>query len=282
MENVYFDGSNIVASDLSTLFVKPCKKDFNLLLPIAAQKWIVKQNEVTIFETNEGYILGAFGSKFEFTKVEGRYPDYKKVMPVNELVLKVNKKELVKSLAQVRKLANQACNLVCLRACDNLFEVSTKDVDFNLDAKVNVLCENLQGIYGNIGFNSEKLLTVLSLIASDIVEIKLKNEFSGCYFNDILLMPMNLENCAGISQKVIETETKHASENSDTDEKICKSIALQFAEPDLLETNTGQKINRSNLMKNAWTLYRFYNGDYSWSEVLKMVWYDARKMKLAA
>lgn len=225
MECVYLDGSNIVASDGHILYFKPLKTDYKILIPIAAQKWILKQKFITIFESDTKYLFESENSKFEYNKINGSYPEYMKVLTKNELKVKVNRKDFINAISQVEIMANQASNLACLEFSGDCLLASACDSDFKLDSRVRLNIDNFSSVAGCIGFNSQKLLTVLSLCDSDMIKISLKNEFSGCYFNDILLMPMNIEgnekHITGNSPETNTDEKKHASENSDTDEKIC-------------------------------------------------------------
>jgi hypothetical protein len=231
LECVYFDSQNIVATDGHVLFSRPCKKEFNILIPIPAQKWIVKQKCVTIFENDNTFILESENSKFEFRREPENFPDYRRVLPKNELRIRINKVDLINAISQAEIMANQASNLLKIEIAQNSIIVSSQDFDYSLYSSVYLPIENLSNVSGCIGFKSSLLLTVLTLDkvkGNDMLEINLKDEFSGCYFDDILVMPMNLkDNDKPI--KSVETDTdekKHASEKSDTDEKICTEIAI--------------------------------------------------------
>lgn len=101
--------------------------------------------------------------------VEGNFPDYNAVMPLNnDKSMNIDKSNFHNTIKRVSLFANEASKLVKFSFHNNEAEISAQDIDFSISAfeKINCLYDN-EDI--NIGFKSSFLLDILQNIdATDI------------------------------------------------------------------------------------------------------------------
>ncbi|MCP4723888.1 MAG: DNA polymerase III subunit beta [bacterium] len=123
------------------------------------------------------------------TLIEGRYPDYEKVIPHNnEKVLRVNREQVISALRTVSVLANKITQQVRLKIASNNLTISSQDMDRgegfeSLEAEYSG--ENIE-----IGFNSNYLIEILKHIDTENVLFHFDSSTSAA-----LLFPENqLEN----------------------------------------------------------------------------------------
>ncbi|MFC1563895.1 DNA polymerase III subunit beta [candidate division KSB1 bacterium] len=102
------------------------------------------------------------------TLIEGRYPDYEKVIPHNnEKILRVNREQVVSALRTVSVLANKITQQVRLKVSLNNIVISSQDMDKGEGF------ESLEAEYSGeeleIGFNSNYLVEILKHIDTENV-----------------------------------------------------------------------------------------------------------------
>ncbi|HPG74244.1 MAG TPA: DNA polymerase III subunit beta, partial [Bacteroidales bacterium] len=137
--------------------------------------------------------------------VEGSYPNYVAVIPVNNPnKLVVDRGLLFSNLKRVAVCSNQASNLVKLHITGNQLEISAQDIDYSVSGYESQHCV-YEGDEMNIGFKSPFLMEILQNISTPEVLIELSDPTrAGLVLpkdNDnpdehilMLLMPMMINN----------------------------------------------------------------------------------------
>jgi DNA polymerase-3 subunit beta len=124
-------------------------------------------------EKNAFFTLNGF--KMVCRLVEGKYPAYNSVIPLNnpnELV--IDRVVFYTTLKRVSVFANQASNLVRLKLTPSELIVSAQDIDFAISAVETIKCE-YDGQPMEIGFKSTFLVEILSNLSSEDVKMKLSD-----------------------------------------------------------------------------------------------------------
>lgn len=273
---VNIENEFIVATTGHVLFKKSFLSDFSLLIPSVACKWLVKRKNVEIWQDNAEIWLISETGKMSFPKISENFPNWRAVVPEkSKMSISVNCKDLQKSIARVRKFAE--FDKITLAFDENILTVSGINESNEEQCTEKLIIEG--NCTGQISFFAEMLLTCLS-VEADTVELNFTGIGLACFVNENICMPAENKTDFLKENQISVKNESNISVNFE------KSVAVYFdnwIEPELLENKIDGKINRSNIMKNAWALYRFYAGEFTWSEILKMVWYDAKKeIKLAA
>ncbi len=124
-------------------------------------------------EKNAFFTLTGF--KMVSRLVEGRYPAYNSVIPVNNPNnLVIDRLEFYNTLKRVSVFANQASNLVRLKLTPTQLIVSAQDIDFAISAVETIKCE-YEGQEMEIGFKSTFLVEILSNLSTGDVRMALSD-----------------------------------------------------------------------------------------------------------
>lgn len=109
--------------------------------------------------------------------IEGKYPNYKQLIPQNlgEKV-KVKREDLLSSLKRVSLLSNQKSKGVTLNFADGLLEITSNNPELG-DAREEIPVE-YSGKSLKIGFNAKYIMDVLNSIGDDEVNFDLKDQLS--------------------------------------------------------------------------------------------------------
>ena len=187
MNGIYFDvtseGMTLVGSDAHKLvrfkntgitldednaFILP-KKPANLLKNI-----LPKESGDAVIEFDKKNACFSLSNYKMFCRlVEGRYPSYNTVIPVNNPnKVVVNRVGLITTLKRVSVCSNQASNLIKLDINNNEMMISAQDIDFSISAKETMPC-GYDGDAINIGFKSVFLIEILMNLDSEEVVIEL-------------------------------------------------------------------------------------------------------------
>ncbi len=107
--------------------------------------------------------------------VEGNYPSYNSVIPVNNPnKLVIGRLLFNNTVKRVSVFSNQASNLVKLHIADNKMVVSAQDIDFAISAEERLTCD-YEGDEMEIGFKSTFLLEILSNLSSGEIRLELSD-----------------------------------------------------------------------------------------------------------
>lgn len=115
----------------------------------------------------------ADGIEFICKRIEGRYPNYNAVIPQsNPFHVTFDKKEMLTILKRVLLFAEKTSSLVELKKNGMFIDVSAKNIDFAQSAEDQVLVTTSECQEGfRIGFNAKNLMTAISAIPGDTVQI---------------------------------------------------------------------------------------------------------------
>jgi len=166
---VRYKRSDVKYSDVAS-FILP-KKPASLLKNLLPRE--DSEVKLEFDEKNAFFTLNGF--KMVCRLVEGKYPAYNSVIPLNnpnELV--IDRVEFYTTLKRVSVFANQASNLVRLKLTPSELIVSAQDIDFAISAVETIKCE-YEGQPMEIGFKSTFLVEILSNLSSGDVKMKLSD-----------------------------------------------------------------------------------------------------------
>lgn len=160
-----------VKIDKPASFVFP-KKPATILKNILTKD---SSGDVAIVTDSKQVIVNVGSIKMNCRLIEGKYPAYNAVIPVeNPNKLIVNKQELYKKLRRVSYFSNPATNLTCLEMSGSQLEISAQNLDAASSAKEQLSCQ-YEGEGLKIGFQSKFLLAILDNIASEDVRFDLSD-----------------------------------------------------------------------------------------------------------
>ncbi len=166
---VRYKRSDVKYSDVAS-FILP-KKPASLLKNLLPRE--DSDVKLQFDEKNAFFTLNGF--KMVCRLVEGKYPAYNSVIPLNnpnELV--IDRVEFYTTLKRVSVFANQASNLVRLKLTPTELVVSAQDIDFAISAVETIKCE-YDGQPMEIGFKSTFLVEILSNLSSSDIKMKLSD-----------------------------------------------------------------------------------------------------------
>jgi len=166
---VRYKRSDVKYSDVAS-FILP-KKPASLLKNLLPRE----DSDVKLEFDEKNAIFTLSGFKMVCRLVEGKYPAYNSVIPLNnpnEMV--ADRVEFYTTLKRVSVFANQASNLVRLKLTPTELIVSAQDIDFAISAVETIKCE-YDGQPMEIGFKSTFLVEILSNLSSEDVKMKLSD-----------------------------------------------------------------------------------------------------------
>ena len=123
--------------------------------------------------------------------IDGRYPNYKSVIPVYKTSFICNRKALVGHVENALQATNKNTKAVALIFKNNIIRVEGCNLEENKEyaAEIAQSAENAKEV--SIAFNGKLLLSVLQAIKTEIVSIKCEESKRAAIFNDnVLLMPV--------------------------------------------------------------------------------------------
>jgi DNA polymerase-3 subunit beta len=160
--------NNGVKSDETASFILP-KKPANLLKSVLARN----SEPVKIqFDENNAYFAT---NNFEMVcrLIEGRYPNYNSVIPLNNPnKLTIDRLLFLSALERVAVFSNPASTLVKLQLSNDLIVISAQDIDFSTSAEEKINC-HYSGMNMDIGFRANFLIEMLSNISASEVRLAL-------------------------------------------------------------------------------------------------------------
>jgi DNA polymerase-3 subunit beta len=152
-------------------------------------KIILSQNHIRV----EAGVL-VFTSKL----IDGKFPDYNRVIPVDgNKILKVNRESLKRSMNRIAILSNEKYRGIRLTLAPGNLAIQANNPD--QEEAEEELSVDYDESEIEIGFNVTYLIDVLNVLHSEDVDIKLKDANSSCIISDgedssslYVVMPMRL------------------------------------------------------------------------------------------
>ena len=104
LNGVFFDGENAVATNGVRLSVIPCSLgEASCIVPTNACREISKiDGKVEVQITDKNILFKNNGSYIKSRLIEGKFPDYKPIIPKNDCKIKINSEELINILKRMR------------------------------------------------------------------------------------------------------------------------------------------------------------------------------------
>lgn len=151
---------------------------------------------VQISANNVRVVLGAFS--FAAKLVEGRYPDYERVIPkVASRVVVADRSDLRSALTRVAVLSNEKFKGVSLEVGEGVVRLRAQNPEHE-EAEDEVPAE-VAGDMFSVGFNATYLLDAINAVASDSVRMSFTDANGSCLIEDMsdsrhrfVVMPMRL------------------------------------------------------------------------------------------
>lgn len=192
---------NLVATDSRKLArvttKKELDKDISLLIPKKASDillGILPEEEITI-NYNNSYLQIEFDSTTFLTRlISAKFPDYRNIIPTaNEIIVTVDKKELLNIVKNLKKLTTLAKMLFSFKKDKVTISVVNENAD---KQEVKLECKGNEEI--EIAFNPEYLVDILSSIKEDEVKFKMSAPTKAVLINSNdytlnLVMPVRME-----------------------------------------------------------------------------------------
>lgn len=132
--------------------------------------------DILVELSSNHFRLSSNGNVFTTKLVDGRFPDYKKVIPkndVNDIRVTINAKLLKTHLSRVSILANEKTHGVRMSFSENTLSLQANNPE--QEESEEVLDINYSGVEFNIGFNVSYLLDAINHVNTDEVVMLLKD-----------------------------------------------------------------------------------------------------------
>ncbi len=158
---------NDVSCPQTDNFIVP-KKPLNLLKNALPDN----EDELTINYNNNHLFVIHGSTQLICRLIDGRFPDYKVVVPTdNPYKLVVNKNDFQSALRRVSIFSNKSTNQVVLSISGSELQLAAQDVDFSFEGNERMNCQ-YDGEDLQIAFNAKFLIEMLN--AADTDEIKME------------------------------------------------------------------------------------------------------------
>jgi DNA polymerase III subunit beta len=159
-----------VKTETQSSFILPKKPASLLKSLLAKQDFEVK---IQFNDKNAFFTLANY--KLICRLVEGNYPSYNAVIPVNNPnSMSIDRLAFLNTVKRVSVFANQASNLVKLSLTASQVVVSAQDIDFSISAVERLSCE-YEGEEMEIGFKSVFLQEILANLPSSEIRLEMSD-----------------------------------------------------------------------------------------------------------
>ncbi|MDO4191363.1 MAG: DNA polymerase III subunit beta [Bacteroidales bacterium] len=170
-------------SDCSVILPKKAANTLKNIFAKAKDAATIEFDAKNIFINNEEYALIV-------RKIEGRYPNYKSVIPTNNPYdIVVDRLAFTAAVKRVAVYTTASTGLMRLDVLKGNLRLTAQDIDFSTSALEQVTCQ-YDGEPLSIGFKAQLLSEILACIASDNVILRLADQTRA----GIVLPAENLEN----------------------------------------------------------------------------------------
>ena len=199
MTGIYFDAKNgaIVGTDAHLLIKRDHKIEESFIMPTTACKLIasLKNIDVMVCVSKRSVQITWMqdGLKYTFMSmaIDARYPDWLSVIPVNDIPVTFDKKEMIEAIKDVLPFTSSYTNRVEFNF-EKKFVIG-QDIDFSSEMKVDI--SSMVGNFQNMGFNGKMMLKVLSIVFNIEMKVSTPNRAALFMENEtdfVLIMPIML------------------------------------------------------------------------------------------
>ncbi|NDV46128.1 DNA polymerase III subunit beta [Paludibacter sp. 221] len=138
------------------------------IIPSKAAKLIasmlaVCDDTVEVGISLKNILIRSKGYSFIYRLIEGRYPNYRSVIPDNQLSVEVDKSDFLGVLRRIAIFANEATSLMTLELNTNTITLNAEDVDYSRSAK-ETMPVDYSGISLRIGFKASYLIALINSV----------------------------------------------------------------------------------------------------------------------
>ena len=152
---------------VSSSFIMP-KKALNLIKSSLSNTDEVR---ISFNKSNAFFTFGHF--QMACRLIEGRYPDYNMVIPVNNPnLMTIHRTDFLNSLKRIAIYANKTTNQVLIQIDGEQLHISSQDLDFSNEAQETITC-TYDGVPIQIAFNAKFLIEMLTILSSTDVTLEL-------------------------------------------------------------------------------------------------------------
>ena len=203
MKHVFIDNNGICATDAHRMYFNSSNGLFlsenSLLIPKDVIYILDTLNitNISIFESDK-YIRFCFiGGEIIFYKWDGKFPNYKAVIPESHnTIISIDKKQLKETVKKALMFTNKTTNAIKIdyniNNGVNKTKISSNDVDFGKQYDC-ILDSVSTGIDVTFGLNGKFLMEFINSIDSDVIDFKILEPTRGVILNNnFLLMPIKL------------------------------------------------------------------------------------------
>jgi DNA polymerase-3 subunit beta len=193
MSGVYVNNKGICATDAHKLYWVDMDTNFpevGVIIPVEFIKMLTSPIDVTI---DAKFIRATYSDyTVQCYIIDGRYPNYKAVIPQNYNTTMVNRKELTKLINEIQHFSNKTTKQVRLRFTGVTLILDAEDLDRGV-SKTSVIDTSKCDLI-DVGINATFLLTALKTNKDEYVKFSLSDNQNRAIIIDdsILLMPLML------------------------------------------------------------------------------------------
>ncbi len=153
-----FEGGFILPKKVATILKSVLTKD---------------NTEIVLHFDSEKAVIQASTFEMYFRLIEGRYPNYNAVIPVNNpFQATVERTALIGALKRISVFCNQSSGLMKVHLENNLMKLTGQDNDYATSAEENLYCE-----YNNspisVGFSCQFMLEIATVMESSNLTLQL-------------------------------------------------------------------------------------------------------------
>ena len=131
------------------------------------------RNTVTVNFNERNAEFRMEGSRMICRLIEGKYPNYNSVIPLNNPnCVTIDRCAMLSALRRVTVFSNATSALVKLNMQSNQMTISSQDIDFSMSAEESLVCD-YEGIPMSIGFKGTFLVDILNNLSGNNILIKL-------------------------------------------------------------------------------------------------------------
>ena len=197
------DGAKLSTCRDDSLLVDTSEEGFNMPEKVSATlKNILPscgQTDVKIVFTQNAAIFTNDEFMLQSTLIEGKYPNFQKVIPQEfACAAYIPKEELIMALNRVMPMGNSASELVVCKFTQGELTISTEDVDYSKSASETLLIQYF-GDDMTIGFKGSSLIQIAKNVDFDNIAIDMNTPQKACVIYGkskdehlSLLMPMRI------------------------------------------------------------------------------------------
>jgi DNA polymerase III subunit beta len=198
---VRFSDRDYTSPDFQKSVIVPTKA-LNLTLRSIDNTGSNDENRIK-FSIGENHVIFRFADTFIYSKIiEGQYPKYENVIPLNnDKKMIVSREELMSSVRRVSIFSNLITHQIKFLLENTKVTISSEDIEFGGEGNEE-LAVNYDGEQMEIGYNAVYMLDILKHIDTDDVMFMLKDSISAAVIYPIsqknnedlmmLLMPIRI------------------------------------------------------------------------------------------